>query len=69
MDMEKLKDIAENAIVGYFEGIDSVVDDIVSKIVDEHKIEDEYKIDYLKTKIRRGILKFDQKDKDKKIGE
>lgn len=56
---EKLKELAENAIENYFEGIDSVVDDIVSKIVDENKIEDDDDIDYLKAKIRHGILKFD----------
>ena len=59
MDREKLKELAESAIEDYFESIDSVVSDMVSKIVDEHKIEDKYEIDYLKTKIRRGILKFE----------
>ena len=58
MDREKLKELAENAIEDYFEGIDSVVNDIVAKMVDEHKIEDD-DTDYLKTKIRHGILKWD----------
>lgn len=58
MDRDKLEQLAENAIEDYFEGIDSVVDGIVSKIADEHKIEDEDDIDYLKAKVRLGILKW-----------
>lgn len=59
MDRDKLKQLAESAIEDYFEGIDSVVGGIVSKIVDEHKIEDEDDIDYLKAKVRLGILKWE----------
>ena len=58
MDRDKLKQLAENAIADYFEGIESVVDDIVSKIADEHKIEDEDDIYYLKVNVRLGILKW-----------
>lgn len=59
MDRDKLKELAENAIEDYFETIDSVIDNIVSKMVDEHKIEDEDDIDYLKAKVRLGILKWE----------
>lgn len=59
MDRDKLKELTENAIEDYFEGIDVVIDNIVSKIVDDHKIEDEEDIDYLKTKVRLGILKWE----------
>lgn len=59
MDREKLKQLAESAIEDYFEGIDSVVDGIVYKIVEEHKIEDEDDIDYLKAKVRISILKWE----------
>lgn len=59
MDKEKLKILAESAIKDYFETIDSMVEDIVSKIAEEYEIEDGDDINYLKTKIRRGILKFD----------
>lgn len=59
MYRDKLKELAENAIEDYFEGIDSVVDNIVYKMVEEHKIEDEEDIDYLKAKIRLGILKWE----------
>jgi len=59
MDRDKLKQLGENAIEEYFEGIDHVIEDIVSKIVEEHKIEDEDDIDYLKAKIRLGILKWE----------
>ena len=61
MDREKLKQLAKDVIEDYFEGIDSMVDDIVSKMVEEYKIEDEDDIDYLKTKIRHGIGKLEQK--------
>lgn len=60
MDRDKLRQLGENAIEEYFEGIDPVIDDIISKIVEEHKIEDEDDIDYLKTKIRLGILKWEE---------
>ena len=59
MDRDKLKQLTENAIENYFECIDSVIDNIVSKIVDENKIEDEDDIDYLKAKVRLGILKWE----------
>jgi NAD-specific glutamate dehydrogenase len=59
MDRDKLKEVAEDAIEDFFEGIDSVIDNIVYKIVDEHKIEDEDDIDYLKAKVRLGILKWE----------
>lgn len=59
MDRDKLEQLAENVIEDYFEGIDSVVDGIVSKIADEHKIEDEDDIDCLKAKVRLGILKWE----------
>ncbi len=60
MDRDKLRQLGENAIDEYFEGIGPVIEDIVSKIVEEHKIEDENDIDYLKTKIRLGILKWEE---------
>ena len=60
MDRDKLKQLGENAIEEYFEGIDPVIEDIVSKIVEEHKIEDEDDIDYLEAKIRLGILKWEE---------
>ncbi len=59
MDRDKLKKVAEDAIEDFFEDINSVIDDIVYKIVDEYKIEDEDDIDYLKAKIRLGILKWE----------
>lgn len=59
MDRGKLKQLANDAIEDYFEGIDSVIDNIVYKIVEEHKIEDEDDIDYLKAKVRLGILKWE----------
>lgn len=59
MDRDKLKQLAESAIEDYFEGIDSIVGEIVSKIVDEHKIDDDDDIDYLKAKVRLGILKWE----------
>ncbi len=60
MDRDKLKQLAENVIEDYFECIVSVVDNIVSKIVDEYKIEDEDDIDYFKAKVRHGILKWNE---------
>lgn len=59
MEREKLKQLAEDAIEDFFEGIDSIVEDIICKIVDEHNIEDEDDIDYLKEKVRLGILKWE----------
>ena len=59
MDRDKLRQVAEDAIEDFFEDIDSVIDNIVYKIVDEHKIEDEDDIDYLKAKVRLGILKWE----------
>ncbi len=59
MDRDELKKVAEDAIEDFFEGIDSVIDDIVYKIVEQYKIEDEDDIDYLKAKIRLGILKWE----------
>jgi predicted Zn-dependent protease with MMP-like domain len=58
MDKDKLEQLAENAIADYFEGIESIVDNIVSKIADEQKIEDEDEIYYLKVHVRLGILKW-----------
>lgn len=48
----------ESVIKDYFGGIDSVVDGMVSKIVEEHKIDDEDDIAYLGAKIMHDILKF-----------
>ena len=59
MDREKLTLLAEGAIVEYFDNLDNVVEEIVSKIVDANKIEDD-DIAYLKNHIMRGILKFDK---------
>lgn len=59
MDRSKIKQLGEDAIENYFECIDSVIDNIVSKIVEENKIEDEDDIDYLKAKVRLGILKWE----------
>lgn len=60
MEREKLKQIANGAIDEYFESmesrIDDMIDDIVHKIIDNHEIEDEDDIDYLKAKIRHGIF-------------
>lgn len=58
MDKDKLKGLANDAIDNYFDSIDSVIDDIVSKIAEEHGIEGEDDIKYLKTKITNGILKL-----------
>lgn len=58
MNVEKLKELADEAIDNYFDNIDSVVDNIVSKIAEEHNIEDDNDIKYLKTKISRGVLKL-----------
>ncbi len=58
MNAEKLKELADKAIDNYFENIDSVLDNIVSKIAEEHGIEDDGDIKYLRTKIERGILKL-----------
>lgn len=58
MNVEKLKGLANDAIDNYFENVDSVIDNIVSKIAEEHCIEDDGDIKYLKTKIERGILKL-----------
>lgn len=60
MDREKLTLLAEDAVVEYFVNVDDVVEKIVSKIVDDHKIEDDDDITYLKNRIMRGILKFDK---------
>lgn len=59
MDRDKLNQLVENAVADYFECIESIVDNIVSKIVDEQKIEDEDDIDYLKLHVRLGILKWE----------
>lgn len=58
MNVEKLKELANDAIDNYFDNIDSVIDNIVSKIAEEHHIEDDDDIKYLKTKISSGILKL-----------
>lgn len=60
MDREKLKQIANAAIDEYLKTIESVIDDIVSKIIENHAIEDDDDIDYLKAKIRHGILKWNE---------
>lgn len=60
MDREKLKEFANDAIEKYFGDIDSVIDNIVSKMADDNGIEDDDDINYLKIKIKRGILKWDE---------
>ena len=59
MERDELKQLANEAIEEYLQCIDLIVGSIVSKIVDEHKIEDEDDIDYLKAKIRHGIFKME----------
>ncbi len=63
MDLEKLKLLSEKAIVEYFEDIDSVVDKIVYKIIEDNGIKDgeigESDMAFLRKKVMRGILKLD----------
>lgn len=60
MDKEILKKLANNAIEEFFDtGIDDIVNNIVDKIIENNCIKDENDITYLRTKIKRGILKWD----------
>lgn len=60
MDKDRLDQLANGAVVDYFDNIDSVVDKIVSKIIDDNKIEDEDDIAYIRKKITRCVLKWDR---------
>jgi len=66
MEREEIIKLTEDAIEDYFAGIDDVVDKIVNNIIetygltDEDISEDDKK--FIKERIMRGILKWDNKE-------
>ena len=66
MEREEIIRLTEEAIEDYFAGIDDVVDKIVNNIIetygltDEDISEDDKK--FIKERIMRGILKWDNKE-------
>lgn len=59
VDKRKLKELADNAVEGFFEvGIDDSVNSMVNKIVDAEHIDKDDDIAYLRMLIERGILKW-----------
>jgi hypothetical protein len=66
MEKDKLVELAEEAIIEYFEDIDGTVDKIVASIIDKNGLDDdslnEEDKTFLKNRIMRGVLKWDQED-------
>lgn len=59
MDRYKLRLLAKDAVNNYFSNVDSIINNIVAKVVDAYKIEDADDIKFLKEVVTRGILNWE----------
>lgn len=66
MEKAEIITLAEEAIDEYFEGIDETVDKIVESIVEKYGLDDkdldEEDRKFLRERIMRGVLKWNQED-------
>ena len=66
MEREEIIRLTEEAIEDYFTGIDDVVDKIINNIIDTYGLTDEDISEddkkFIKERIMRGILKWDNKE-------